>query len=114
MLHPVVREDQVKQSGCCISIATCPMAIFDRNGQFPAEISKAIGRKTREDLFTQPDGTNFWCLERLPAGLEVVFDKGIVEVDVMGYKHAVFENFSNFRGNRPERRRFGNHFMTDS
>jgi hypothetical protein len=58
-----------------------------------ADIAEAIAGSAGEGLAAKADGAQFWPVEVQSAGLELVFEKGVVEVDVMGNEGGVVEPF---------------------
>ena len=79
-----------------------------------ANIAKTVTGIARKNLSGQTHGAQLFCIERVTAGLQVVFYERVIEVDVMRNEDGAFQKFKHFFSNGFKCRRVLYHIVIDA
>jgi hypothetical protein len=72
-------------------VSACTVAVGDGDAQVLTDIAETITRGARKGLAAKPDGAEFFTIQFEAAGFQLVFDKRVIEIDVMRDENGVFK-----------------------
>ena len=106
-------EDLLEQQRGGLSVAAGPVPVGDADAKIGADIAQAIAGGAGEGLPAETDRAKFLDVQVQTAGFQLMFDKGVIEVDIVSDKDSAREPFMNNIRYFIEIRGVGNHFVID-
>src|SRR5882757_4290491 len=107
-------EDLFEEQDSGFRIPAGAVTVRNGNAQVAADLTQAIARRTGEGLPAETDRAELLSVQVQPTGFQLMFDKGIVEVDVMSDKDGAGEPFMDNIRYFLEIGGVGNHYVVDT
>jgi hypothetical protein len=85
--------------------------VFDGNAQVLTKIAETIAGDTRKYLPAQPDSTKLFAIQVQTAGVQLMLQKRIVEIDIVRNENTVLQPFIDDRRYLFEKWGAGNHLI---
>lgn len=98
--------------GCSIPLSAVPP--IERNIERFTELTQTVGRITRNEFTTRPNGTERLPEVVIPQPAQLFFDKIEVEPDVMRHKDGVFGDLKHITGHVGKNGRIGHHRLRNT